>query len=220
MAEIEKNGILIFSKSSQGVILRNFVDPTNRILNTLAEEIPPSEIPSKWVQEIIDEMLFIASDLRSNPKKGGLVGLAAPQIGIPKRVILVDVEVDSSRKNFGKFNVYINPKILSYSKEEEIGREGCLSTGCIYGLVPRSKEVRISAFNRMGKEVIEEHRGFTARILQHEIDHLDGTRFPDRLGEKGELHYVEENERQEYRENWQHWKKKFPWEGWINIKKG
>ncbi len=147
-----------------------------------------------------------------------MVGLAAPQLGIPRRVILVDLGVDSSRSELGQLHVYINPVILWKSEEMEIGREGCFSTGNLHAIVPRAAHVRIAAYDRSGCKIFEEHHGFTARIFQHEIDHLDGIRFPDRIGFEGKLLWVEEDEYEEYRSDWQNWSKTCPFTTWLEMR--
>lgn len=111
-----------------------------------------------------------------NPENEG-VGLAAPQVGVGCNVVLV--------RRFDKegepFEFYINPKITSYSEEQNVGGEGCLSVPDMYGEVERSCFVTISYRDgetfRKQKEQIE---GFTAVIFQHEIDHLNGVLFIDR----------------------------------------
>lgn len=198
------------------------IEPSDPVLTKVAEDVPPSEIQSKEIQTIIDEMLSVASGARDGDvNKRKMVGLAAPQMGISKKIILVDVEVDAQRKNLGKIKAYINPKIVWRSDDLEEGREGCFSIDDhVMGIVPRSTAVKISAFDRNGTPVFEEHFGFTARIFQHEIDHLQGIRFPDRIGEKGILHWVEKDEYLAYRESWKTWPKRCPYTTWLAMREG
>ncbi|MGH9856743.1 MAG: peptide deformylase, partial [Acidobacteriota bacterium] len=100
---------------------------------------------------------------------------------------------------------FINPEIIESSDELEEGREGCFSTSRVCGIVERAKKVRVRAYNRQGELFEHEFEGFPARVAQHEIDHLDGIRFPDRITDDRNLHWVEENEFGDYRENWRNW---------------
>ncbi|KAF1086770.1 Peptide deformylase 1 [Sporotomaculum syntrophicum] len=99
------------------------------------------------------------------------VGLAAPQIGVPKRVIVVDI---------GKGLVeFINP-VLAEKDGQQIDSEGCLSIPGLVGDVVRAEWVKVKGLNRAGEETELEATGFLARALQHEIDHLDGILFIDK----------------------------------------
>ena len=198
-----------------------FLPPHDHRLNETSIEIPISEIRSKETQDLIDWMFKLSHGERGEPSKRGLVGLAAPQIGVFKRVIIVDIGVDTKRTEWGELKVYINPRFLEKSPELVIDREGCFSVDShVCGLVPRSQWIKIAAFDRDGNEIVEEYADYTARIFQHEIDHLDGKRFPDRVGQNGMLHWVEPDQYPEYRIQWENWPKIFPWEGWINMKEG
>jgi len=99
------------------------------------------------------------------------VGLAAPQIGISKRIIVIDTGDNLIEM--------VNPQILSREGEEG-GTEGCLSIPGVLGLVKRAQKVTVKGLNREGNEVIIEGSDLLARAFQHEIDHLDGVLFTDR----------------------------------------
>jgi peptide deformylase len=99
----------------------------------------------------------------------------------------------------------------------ELGREGCYSTDHIHAIVPRATLVRVSGYDLAGNFIVEEHQGFTARIFQHEIDHLDGIRFPDRIGPEGKLLWVENTDYEEYRKSWQTWEKTCPFDKWLGM---
>lgn len=101
------------------------------------------------------------------------VGLAAPQIGILKRVIIVDVGGEDSQ-----LYELINPEIVS-SEGEEIGTEGCLSIPGLVGEVKRKASIVVRGLNRDGEEVTIEAEGYLARAFQHEVDHLNGILFTD-----------------------------------------
>jgi len=100
-----------------------------------------------------------------------------------------------------------------------MGREGCYSVARqVCGYVPRANAIEIRAWDRFGNPIHERWEGFTARIFQHEIDHLEGIRFPDRVGPNGALHWVEEEDYPEYKKQWENWPHKCSWEMWINMK--
>lgn len=123
------------------------------------------------VKEITPEIKKLIEDMTETMKQKQGVGLAAPQIGILKRVIVVETE--NGVKGF------INPKILKNTRKTEIIEEGCLSFPNLWLKIKRWKEVEIEALDGDGKKIRAE--GVWARILQHEIDHLDGILFIDRI---------------------------------------
>lgn len=200
-----------------------FLAPADPLLKQCAAEIPVHEILSQQTQSIIDRMFEIAKGERADTDKPVMVGLAAPQIGISKRIILVDIGVDSDRNELGQLTAYINPQIVWKSTELEEGREGCYSVNeCLKGIVWRPKTIKIRAFDRQGKQVEQEFSGMTARIFQHEIDHLEGICFPERIGKQGNgtLQWVEEEDLTSYREQWRDWPVKCSWEIWEAMKAG
>lgn len=108
----------------------------------------------------------------------GCVGIAAPQIGVSLRVAMTDVDKAKGGKH-GRL-VLINPEIISRQGQVS-GREGCLSVPDFTGNVLRAEEVSIQTRDQQGQHHIFEFSGFEARVIQHEIDHLDGLLFLDRL---------------------------------------
>ncbi len=108
------------------------------------------------------------------------VGLAAPQVGVGLRVIVVETPEDEEDPQGGTQLQLINPEILKMDGEQ-IGEEGCLSIPGYVGIIKRAENVTVKALNRKGKEVKVKARGYLARVLQHEIDHVDGILFTDRL---------------------------------------
>lgn len=198
-----------------------FIPPADPLLNMRAKEVPLEEILSDEVQADIERMLRIAGGERGDTEKRVMVGLAAPQVGISKRIILVDMGIGSDRKELGKLSVFINPEITWYSPEFEEGREACYSVdGRVAGIVSRAKAIAITAYDREGNPVASELSGFTARIFQHEVDHLEGIRFPDRVGPDGKLHWVEEWQYPDYRNQWQSWPCTCSWDRWVVMKEG
>ena len=104
------------------------------------------------------------------------VGLAAPQVGISKKIIIVSPNAEPSEER-----VYINPEIIESSREEETDLEGCLSLPGISCEVRRTKKIKFQALDPNGVKVVQELEGFPARVMQHEIDHLNGVLIVDRL---------------------------------------
>ncbi|MBP7074289.1 MAG: peptide deformylase [Rhabdochlamydiaceae bacterium] len=201
--------------------MSHFLPPHDPRLNEPSLEVTQEELSSKEMQDLIEQMYTIAGGERGAPENRGLVGLAAPQIGVFKRVIIVDIGVDTKRTAWGKLKAYINPRIVASSPELALDREGCFSVDShVCGVVPRSKQITIMAWDPEGNLIEETHSDYTARIFQHEIDHLDGKRFPDCVGEHGKLHWVELDEYPEYRLQWQNWPRLFLLENWIAMKKG
>lgn len=111
-----------------------------------------------------------------DPENTG-VGIAAPQVGILRRMIAV--------QRFDKpgepFEIYLNPEIIEYSAETAPGREGCLSIPDLYGEVKRAQRITLRYRDEQFAERTERISGFTAVIFQHEVDHLDGILYTDRI---------------------------------------
>ena len=126
------------------------------------------------VEEVTPEILNLVKDMAETMYTDSGVGLAAPQVGVSKRIILVDGEEDG-------LIVLINPKIIQ-SEGEVVEEEGCLSVPGIYSKVKRSSKVTIKALNENGDPIEITKEGLASRALQHEIDHLDGILFVDRIG--------------------------------------
>lgn len=103
------------------------------------------------------------------------VGIAAPQVGVSKRVFIA-----SPTMTKGEEYVFVNPEILK-AQGRELGMEGCLSLPGIAGEIPRAKAIRFKALDRHGKPVEMEVKDFFARIIQHELDHLNGVLLIDRV---------------------------------------
>lgn len=199
-----------------------FLKPDDPCLKKIAEEIPKNQINSPKIKKIADLMLRIISGEQEGHKKG--VGLAAPQIGILKRIILVDIAADG-KGGVGDLRIYINPEIIWESKRKGEWYEGCYSTGKICGIVSRPISIEIKAKKIMPngsiKEVKEKYKGYVARIFQHEIDHLNGKVFIDHIKDPDKLHWVEEHEFPIYRNRqaWKTWPKKYPRGKKINFDK-
>ncbi|MDD2565447.1 MAG: peptide deformylase [Candidatus Gracilibacteria bacterium] len=150
----------------------------NPILRKKSLRIETSEI--KKFASIGEEMI----KLIKNPDTNG-VGLAAPQIGISKRLICISLLKTYDDESF-KTIFMINPEIIEYSEEIEIDNEGCLSVPKKFGDVARAKNIKVNYLDGKGKESTLALSGISSRIIQHEIDHLEGILFTDKIVEDEE----------------------------------
>lgn len=139
----------------------------NEKLRKISEPVQGDDILDPTTQKLIEEMI----ETLKKEKNG--VGLAAPQIGIHKRIILVE----TSRGT----RVHINPKIISVSESMVESEEGCFSVPNVFGIVKRHKKIKIKSLDREGKKQQCTSSGFESIIFQHEIDHLDGILFIDKV---------------------------------------
>lgn len=160
-------------------------------LHTIAEEVTSEEFSDGSVTKLVKQM---RDALRAYNAEGYVgIAIAAPQIGVSKRVFLVE---DQSKERDGVLPdlVVINPRIVKVSKKRSLSGEGCLSVPERYGAVSRHTNVTIEALDENGKPFVRGAGGLLAQIFQHECDHLDGTLFvdvADKIWHKEELDKVE-----------------------------
>jgi len=129
----------------------------------------------KEVEKVDKKLRKLIVDMAQTMEREQGIGLAAPQVGISKRVITVlNLE---NRRILG----LVNPKILKKSQETEIGEEGCLSFPNIFLKIKRAREAEVEGIDINGKKIKLKTKGLLARVFQHEIDHLDGILFFNRL---------------------------------------
>lgn len=123
----------------------------------------------------------LVQDLKDTLKVADGCGLAAPQIGVSLRVVIVDGDVVSDNYSYlkGFFRTMINPEILEESDEKVTYSEGCLSIPGIYCDIVRPKVITVKYYNEDLKEVTETFDNFASRMIQHELSHLDGDLFTD-----------------------------------------
>lgn len=144
------------------------------IYKIITKEDPLLRKQAKYVNEVNDSVRKIIDDLfETMYSTDNGVGLAAPQAGILKQIIVIDT-VDEEPM------ALINPEI-TYAEGEQESEEGCLSCPEEYGFVKRNEIVKVKALDRDGQEIEVEAEGFLAVVLQHEIDHLKGILFIDKL---------------------------------------
>lgn len=139
--------------------------------------------PTKEVANIFDEKIQkLIKEMGVIMKKEGGVGLAANQIGENLQLALIEYQ----NKNL----VLINPKLIKYSKKISLGEEGCLSVPKCVGIVPRYEKIVVEALDQNGKKIKVKAKNMLARIIQHEMDHLNGVLFIDKA-EK--IYYLKNN---------------------------
>jgi peptide deformylase len=138
-------------------------------LRTKAGEVSLVRLATNDTQDLIDDLLDMTE------RMDGL-GMAAPQVGESVRIIAVLVK--------GKTQALVNPRIVARSKELRSGEEGCFSFPGLFGKVTRHRTIDMEALDRRGSSTTLHLEGLDARVVQHELDHLDGILLPDRLAEK------------------------------------
>ena len=134
-----------------------------------------------------EEIFEIIEDLKSTLEFGTGLGIAAQQIGINKRIIVVGAKKENIKYNDAEeipVTAMINPTWRKLSKETDIQYEGCMSVPSIRGRVERYKNIELTYYNEKREKIVKQLNGFFARLVQHECDHLDGTVFLERVKEK------------------------------------
>lgn len=135
----------------------------NPVLRKKAEIVKNQKSPE--IRKLIEDMIATMKEAKG-------IGLAAPQVGVSARIFTVDIE--------GKISVFINPEVKDFSKETGPFEEGCLSIQKTWGPVARPKKLTIKATDENGKLVKIRAKGLLARVIQHEVDHLNGILFIDK----------------------------------------
>ena len=157
--------------------VREIVTVGDPVLRERAREISPGELRSPEVQALID-------DLIDTKRAANGAGIAANQVGETLRVAVVEVEPGNPRYPYKPpvpLTVIVNPVLEPLGEETAEINEGCLSVPDLRGTVDRHVAVRVRYLDRDGAEHVEERRGLTAGTFQHEVDHLDGVLFLDRV---------------------------------------
>jgi peptide deformylase len=170
---------------------REIVEIGHPVLRERARELTPAELRSDEVQRLIDDMI-------ETMRAAEGAGLAANQVGETARVAVVEVRPGNPRYPYKPpvpLTVIVNPVIEPLDDELEWINEGCLSVPNLRGEVPRHVSVRVRYLDRDGVEHDEVRRGLTAGTFQHELDHLDGVLFVDRVADPSTLSTWEQFER-------------------------
>ena len=157
----------------------------NPVLRILAE--PVKNIQAPEIQRLIDDMIETLREYRG-------VGLAAPQVHRSLQIALIEAEerTEDARQSPAPPSVLINPRIVPVTERMEEDWEGCLSIPDLRGKVPRYKEIEVQTHDRQGRLQTFQAGDFFARVIQHEVDHLNGTVFLDRMKSFESLSYLEE----------------------------
>jgi peptide deformylase len=159
----------------------------NPVLREKARRVEVAEIQRPAFQKFVDDMIETMNEYRG-------IGLAAPQVHEPVRLIVVGIQHDEDDEDDSKIEVVplINPEVTAIGSDTVEGWEGCLSIPEVRGRVRRAVEIRLLALDRRGKRIDLTLQGFPARVVQHEADHLDGVLFIDRMGSFDSLTYLDE----------------------------
>jgi peptide deformylase len=160
--------------------MAKLVKEDHPVLHQMAEEVPIEEIGSAKIQKVLKDMRTALSSYDVDGFTG--VAIAAPQIGVSLRIFIVH---DTSKKERKEGTILpdivaINPTIIKLSKRKKVVGEGCLSVPEKYGAVERSTNATLRAYDEHGVRYERGAGGLLAQIIQHEVDHLDGTLFVDR----------------------------------------
>ena len=156
------------------------------VLRSKAAPIARSEIATPAVQRLVDDMIDTMLEYHG-------VGLAAPQVHEGVRLFVASLDADGEGET--EPVALINPEITVVGTEIVEDWEGCLSIPDVRGRVPRAAEIKVKAFDREGQRIELRARDFTARVIQHETDHLDGILFFDRMKSFESLTFLEEYSR-------------------------
>lgn len=159
----------------------------NPILRKVAEEVKVSDIKSERFSQLI-------TDLRDSMKHYGGIGIAAPQIGVSQQVCVIEL---LGMNRYGQeinlpFTVFINPVIEILDGPEQGYWEGCLSVPGLRGFVERPQHIKVNFYNDKAEKQVLEAQGFLATVIQHELDHLFGKLYIDRIKDPKLLSYQEE----------------------------
>ena len=161
----------------------------NPVLRQVAKSLDLNDLAENSMQTFIDDMI------ETMHHEGG-VGLAAPQVNRSIQIVVLEYADNERYPNEVSIplTVLVNPVLSDYSQETKEGWESCLSLVDFRGLVSRSKTVTLDAYDRKGKKIQKTVSGFEAVVLQHELDHLKGFVFLDRMKDLTKLSYQEEFE--------------------------
>lgn len=156
----------------------------NPVLASVAQKVEDPTAPQ--IRRLVEDMMVTAID------KGDCAGLAAPQVHVPLRIVLIYVPKEKNEDVEIPLTALINPEWEPLSQEQTEDLEGCLSMPGLMGPVPRYTKIRYTFQTLEGERVTREVSGFHARVVQHECDHLEGRLYISRMKDVSRLAFVEE----------------------------
>jgi peptide deformylase len=164
------------------------------ILEVLLEGDPRLRQKALKIRAVDDSLRKLARDMHETMNDAPGVGLAGPQIGVMRRIIVVHVPEGYQGEGEPELSMtLVNPEIVK-AHGREVGPEACLSIPGWVGDVPRAERITVKAIDLDNKEIRLKADGFLARVLQHEVDHLDGILYIDRVEDKSTLRPVTDDE--------------------------
>ncbi len=135
---------------------------------------------SKKVQKVTPKLVTFAEEMLETMRNANGVGLAAPQVGVKQRFFVTELPEDEENDQPRETYILFNPEIVK-GRGEQVGYEGCLSIPGYVGEVARREQIAVKGLDERGRPVRLKVEGYLARVFQHEIDHLDGILYTDRL---------------------------------------
>jgi peptide deformylase len=177
MTNIHQETHEIPTKTNERMAIREIITPPN----------PTLRKPARKVKAFTPQLQTLIDDMIETMRAASGVGLAAPQVDVGQRVIVIEYGENQEDPDLPskppKLYIVVNPEIVRHSSEFEVANEACLSVPGIFGEVERYSTVTVKGLNRHGKPTRIKAKGWLARVFQHEIDHLEGILFIDRASE-------------------------------------
>ena len=155
------------------------------VLRKVARKVEPAEIKAPAFQKLVDDMIETMREYDG-------IGLAAPQVHEGVRLALIGIEEGKGEKRSIRVFPIVNPEVTPTTEETGEDWEGCLSVPNLRGRVARPNAITVRALDRRGNKVEFDLEGYPARVVQHELDHLDGVLFIDRMKSLETLCFIEE----------------------------
>lgn len=160
------------------MVIKDIVQLGNPKIRKISKNLILKDINSNKIKVLIKNLI-------DSMRAENLIGISAPQINESLRIFVTEIRQTKNRnlKEMDTLKIFINPKIIYFSKEKVSGYEGCgsVANSNLFGLVNRSKHIIIQALNEKGEKFELKARGLLARVIQHEYDHLDGILFVDKV---------------------------------------
>lgn len=156
------------------------------VLRAQARKVDRREIKTPAIQKLVDDMIQTMDEYRG-------IGLAAPQVHHDLRLFIAVVSDNDGQSDAATVVALFNPELTVIGSEVAEDWEGCLSIPGIRGLVPRAREISVAALDREGSRLELVARDLSARVIQHEHDHIDGVLFVDRMRDLKSLAYLDQS---------------------------